>query len=79
MGYEEMARVTDISILFAWLVEEVGELGRTMVRKRDPSKLNSELADVWNCLHAIAIKHDITPEQLAKIADNKGKNYKERK
>jgi NTP pyrophosphatase (non-canonical NTP hydrolase) len=75
MGYREMANVSDMNVLFAWLVEEVGELGRYLIRKREDEEtsLGSELADVWNTLHAIAYKKGISPEQIARWASDKSK------
>lgn len=67
------------NLLFAWLVEEVGELSKVLVRerfeKRDPEDaINEELADVWNCLHALAFKQGITPSKLKQFATLKGAN-----
>lgn len=83
MGYIEMANLTELPKLFAWLVEEVGELARVVVRKRFDDKgekvsVNEELADVWNCLHALAFKHGITPSKLKQLALDKGVNYTEK-
>lgn len=79
MGYIEMADKSDINVLFAWLVEEVGELGRSLIRKRSDSKDTLlELGDVWNVLHAVAFKLGYTPSKVKTAAEYKSKNHEER-
>lgn len=76
MGYIEMSQAP-VEVLFAWLVEEVGELGLCLVRKRfsteTPEKeLKLELGDVWNTLHAIGFKLKLTPSAMKSVALQKG-------
>lgn len=74
-----MANATELEVLFAWLIEEVGELGRTLIRKRsDSGDPKLEFGDVWNCLHALAFKAGFTPAAVKAAAMYKDKHHKER-
>lgn len=81
MGFREIAKAfPDPKILFAWLVEEVGELGRILVRGRTDGKdakvvLEGELGDVQNMLWAIGNVLGYTPEDIVKMAEFKGLNH----
>jgi NTP pyrophosphatase (non-canonical NTP hydrolase) len=75
MGYIEMSSESE-AVLYAWLVEEVGELGRCLIRKRfdtddHKSEVEKELGDVWNTLHAIAYKMKYTPSYVKTLASKK--------
>ena len=82
MGYISMAKGEEVNSLFAWLVEEVGELGRVLIRKRIDSgnakkELESELADVWNTFMALGFKLGYTPSKLKALAEVKAENHED--
>lgn len=78
MGYIEIAKAFSKEVLFAWLVEEVGELGRALIRKRDDAgDPLLEMGDVWNCLHALAFQAGYTPAAVKAAAEYKSKHHKE--
>ena len=59
---------------FAWFVEEVGELSKALMRRRDPSgrELREELADVLAWLSTLASLEGISLEDAALEKYGKG-------